>query len=174
MIVGMPGSGKTTAADLLGKFLRIKVVHSGDIARAEIKRRGWKLTPETDLKIRKYFHSHGREHIMVDRTLEQFKGDINIVESFRSMKEIDILRKRGYEVIIILIHAPFAVRAKRQQLRGRLGPRETLKYLKSRDKHELSIGLEQVIKEADFVIQNRGTAKQLEAHIKGFAKTINI
>ena len=69
VIVGMPGSGKTFAGEILKKRFNAKVVETGDIIREEIKRRGAKYTPETDKKFRDWFHS-GREHLVIKRLLK--------------------------------------------------------------------------------------------------------
>ena len=58
----------------------------------------------------------------------------------------------------------------RQVKRGRMGKLETMAYLKKRDKNELKIGLEELINNADFVIQNRGTLQELKQNVKDFAK----
>ena len=73
LIVGLPGSGKSTVADFLKNKFNAVIVHSGDIIREEIKRRGWEYNPKTDALIAHWFHTGGRERLVVERVWIKIK-----------------------------------------------------------------------------------------------------
>jgi dephospho-CoA kinase len=167
LIVGLPGSGKSFAAEIIKKHFHAKVFENGDIIREEIKRRGWPFTPENDTKVRLWFHD-GREHLIVQRIWEKMKNDKGIVVlvGVRNLKELAIL-KRLYKgrIFLIKIISSFKVRAQREIKRGRFGKQESIKYIKERDKSELGklVGLKQLLKKADYTIDNSNlTKKQME------------
>jgi len=176
LIVGMPGSGKSFAAQALKKHLSTKVVETGDIVREEIKSRGWKYTPETSKKIRHYFHS-GRENLIIKRAWDKIKKSnrkVRVIVGFRCLKEVEILRKhfKG-KIVIIAIKAPFKIRAERERKRKRFGKSESLEYLKKRDKDEIRIGEKSLIDHADYSISNSNITKtQTEASIVKLVKKI--
>lgn len=177
LIIGMPGSGKSFAASVIKKHFHSKVFENGDIIREEIKRRGWKYTPENDKKMRLWFHS-GREHLLFERMKKKInheKGLIVIV-GVRSPKEFAMYKMyfKG-KIFLIEIRASFKVRAQRELERGRFGKQESIKYLKDRDRSETSdlVGLKCLLKEADYTIDNsKLTKKQTEKRIIGLIKRI--
>ena len=73
VIVGLPGSGKTFASEIIKSKFKADTFHTGDIIRQEIKRRGWKYTPKTDTFIAHWFHSQGREKLLLSRLWNQIK-----------------------------------------------------------------------------------------------------
>jgi dephospho-CoA kinase len=177
LIVGLPGSGKSLAADVIKKHFHAKVLETGDVIRDEIKRRGWKYNPENDKKVRLWFHS-GREHLIVKRIwkkMKNYKGVV-VVDGLRSPKELAIFKKiyKG-NIFLIKITSSFKVRAQRLIKRGRFGKLESVKYLKERDKSELSdlVGLRQLLREADYTIDNsKLTTKQMEKRVVNLIKSI--
>ena len=174
LVIGMPGSGKTFAAKLLAKKLKANRISSGDAIRSEIKRRGLRYTSENDRKIANYFHQKGREKILVKQTIKKIKKNrLNIIEGFRNLEQLDMLRKNKYKPIIIYIYAPFSIRAKRQLKRKRF-ILQTLKYLRKRDRRELGLGLGKLIKKADYVVSNRGSKQKLEKKLVELVKSINL
>ncbi len=163
LIVGLPGSGKTFAGQILKKRFKAKVVETGDVIRDEIKRRGWKYTPKTSEKIRHYFHS-GREHLVVKRTwnkVKKYKNKIRVIVGFRALREIGLLKKhyKG-EIVIIAVVSSFKIRARREQRRKRFGKSESLAFLKHRDKDEKKIGEANLIKHANYRINNSNLSKK--------------
>jgi dephospho-CoA kinase len=78
-------------------------------------------------------------------------------------------------IFLIKIKSSFKVRAQRSIRRGRFGKLESVKYLRERDKSELSelVGLKQLLKKADYVIDNsKLTKKQMEKRVVSLIKSI--
>lgn len=177
LIVGLPGSGKSFAAWVIKKHFRAKALKTGDVIREEIKRRGWKYNPENDKKVRLWFHS-GREHLIVKRLWKKIKNvkGIVVIDGLRSPKEVTMFKKLyNGNIFLIKIKSSFKVRAQRSIRRGRFGKLESVKYLRERDKSELSelVGLKQLLKKADYVIDNsKLTKKQMEKRVVSLVKSI--
>lgn len=159
-IVGMPGSGKTYLADIIAKKYKAKHFHSGDIIREEIKRRGLEYSPHADMVIAHWFHTHGRDKIIVERLwnkIKKSKKRLILVEGFRSESEVNYLRElSGIDPIVIAVTAPFKIRLKRELKRGRFGEEESKEYIKSRDNLEISHGIKKLIANADYKVENLG------------------
>jgi dephospho-CoA kinase len=177
LIIGLPGSGKSFAADVIKKHFHARVLMTGDVIRDEIKRRGLPYTPENDTKMRLWFHK-GREHLIVERLWKKMKNakDMVVIDGLRSTKELAMFRKlyKG-SIFIIKIISSFKVRAQREIGRGRFGKAESIIYLKNRDKSELSdmVGLKHLLKKADYTIDNSNlTLKQMERKVVSLVKEI--
>jgi len=160
IIVGMPGSGKTTAAKFISKKFNAYFISTGDVIREEIKRRGWKYTPETDAKMRAWFH-RGRTHLITKKIWKKIKNKkFVVIDGFRSYKEYKLIKRLSKsKPVIISIKASFEERAKREKARKRFAGYETYKYLKDRDRSELKFGLKTIIKKADYSIDNTKLSK---------------
>ena len=175
-LVGMPGSGKSLARRIVRKKFKVHTITSGDIVRKELKKRKWELTPETDLKIHKWFHTKGREIIISERTwnrIKRYKKDVVIVDGLRSVSQVKHLEKlSGTRPIVIAITAPFKIRAERELKRRRMHGKESLAYLKNRDKQEAKDGLTQLIRKADYKIDNSGSKKELENRLVKLIKKL--
>jgi dephospho-CoA kinase len=177
IIVGLPGSGKSFVADVIKKKFKAEAFHSGDIIREEIKRRGWKYTPETDALVAHWFHIGGREKLLIKRVwnkIKKSKKKLIVIEGLRSSKQLKYLKcyyKR--KSVIIFIKASFKVRVKRELKRGRFGKQETISYLISREKLEKTHGILGLIKKANYTIDNTNlTKKQFENKIIKLIKKI--
>ena len=177
LIVGMPGSGKSFATDIIKRKFKAEVFHSGDVIREEIKKRGLKYTPENDTKIADWFHSKGRDRLIVLRTwnkIKKSKKKLVVIEGFRSFPEYIYLKNLSKSnPTIIAVLSPFSVRVKRELQRGRFGKEETVSYLKERDRNEKKRGLEKIMKKAKVKINNsKLSKKQMEKRIVELAKKI--
>jgi len=177
LIIGLPGSGKSFAANVIKKHFHAKIFKTGDVIRDEIKARGLPYTPENDTKMRLWFHT-GREHLIVERLWEKMKNNkgIVVIDGLRSPKELSMFRKlyKG-RIIIVKIISSFKVRAQREISRGRFRKAESISYLKERDKSELSdlVGLKQLLKRADYTINNSNlTLEQMEKKVLGLMKEV--
>jgi len=177
VITGLPGSGKSSAAEMIKKNFNADTVHTGDIIREEIKRRGLEYTPKTDALVAHWFHTSGREKVIVKRTwnkVKKSKKKVVVIEGFRSLQQFNLLKKLSKtKPILISIDASFKVRAERELKRGRFGKEETMEYLESREKLEKGHGIEKLMKKADYKINNtKLTKKQMEKKIVKLIKTI--
>jgi len=176
-MVGLPGSGKSFAADTLKKRFKAEVFHSGDIIREEIKRRGLKYTPETDALIAHWFHTSGREKLLIKIVWDKIrksKKKLIVIDGLRSDKQLKYLKdyyKR--KPVIIFIKTSFKIRANRELRRGRFGKQETINYLRYREKLEKRHGILKLIKKANYTINNTNlTKKQFENKILKLIKKI--
>ena len=177
LIVGLPDSGKSTAAGFIKKEFNADIVHSGDIIREEIRKRGLKYTPKTDAFVAHWFHSGGRERLVVKRVWDKIKKSkkkMIVIEGLRSGKQLKYLENlTKIKPIMIAVISSFEVRVKRELKRGRFGKIESIKYIKLRDKLEKSHGIEDLIKKADYTIDNsKLSIRQTNAKLSKLIKEI--
>lgn len=169
VIVGMAGSGKSYAADMIVKKFNAAEVHSGDIIREEIRNRGLEYSPTADMAIAHWFHEGGREKLVVQRVWEKAKKlrkPVIIIEGLRSPSQLKMLKQlSGQEPVLIAVTAPFKLRHEREHKRGRFGKTESEAYLHKRDKLELGHGVGKLIKKAKYTVSNKGTAQELEQKV---------
>lgn len=160
-LVGLPGSGKSFVAEIIKKKFKAKVFRTGDIIREEIKRRGLEYSPTADMVIAHWFHTQGREKIVVERAWKKIKNSrqkLIIIDGFRSPNETKYLEEISkIKPIIISITAPFKIRSKREIQRGRFGKEESISYLKKRDKLEKGHGVLKLMRKANYKIDNSKT-----------------
>jgi dephospho-CoA kinase len=175
LIVGLPRSGKTLAADIIKRRFKADVLHSGDIVRDEVKRRGMKYTPQSDALVAHWFNTGGREKILTKKVwdkVKKSKKDLIVIEGFRSPKNLQYLKlyyKR--KPVVIFLNSSFKARAKRESEKKRFGESETLEYLRFRDRLEKAHGVMRLVKKADYTINNsKFTKKQLEDEIVNVVK----
>ncbi len=176
LIIGKPSSGKSYAAEFIKKRFRTSAVHSGDVVREEIRRRGWPYTPETDRKIAEWFNQKGREKLIMKRSWVKLnkKNKILVIEGLRSktqLRYLEIIAKM--RPAIIRIDSPFNVRVQRLIKRGRFGKLESAEYLRRRDRSDKSHGLWGLLKLADYSIGNNNvTKKQFENRIQALVRSL--
>ncbi|UCG94980.1 MAG: AAA family ATPase [archaeon] len=159
LIVGMPSSGKTTAAKIF-KEIGFSVASTGDVVREEIKNRGLAYTKETDRKTADWFHKKGRERIVINRLLDKLKGEKKVIEGLRDPKQIEELERRtGERPVLIAIKSSFESRIKRELAKRRFEG-ITREDLEKRDRAELRLGEGELIEKADFTIDNSSLTKE--------------
>jgi len=177
IIVGLPGSGKSLAAEIIKKKFKADSFRSGDIIRDEIKRRGLEYNPENDAKIAHWFNVQGREELLSKRLwnkAKKSKKDLIVFEGFRAPEQLEHLKEtcKG-KPIIVFIKSSMNVRVQRELKRKRFKKHEDNDYLKFRDRLEKSHGLMKLIKKADYTVDNTNlTKKQLEKEIVNLVKKI--
>lgn len=160
-IVGLPGAGKTTVAEIIRRKFPACFFESGDVIREEIKRRGLRYTKENDKKIAEWFHA-GRENLIIGRISKKMRacgGRILVVGGFFASEEISMFQRIG-KVILIAVAAPSAVRYRREMLRRRFSG-ENMKYFMERDRRELGEGLRKLLKRADYRLSSNTTMREL-------------
>ena len=165
-IVGLPGSGKSTALEIVKKIAPIITV--GDVIRKEVIRRGLKINPVTLGLISKQIRLESGNQIVAQKCIElikNLKDPVVLVDGIRSMDEVRLFRKHwNFQIIAIICDED--VRHKRLTDRGRSDDSLNVYDIIERDKREINFGLTEVIDQADHKVQNNSDIKSLKKKIK--------
>jgi dephospho-CoA kinase len=161
-ICGLPGSGKTTAIEAI-EGLGV-VLTMGDVVRNEAKKRNLEPSGGNIGKIAKKLREEGGPAIIAEKCVDLIKSrkqEIIFVDGVRSCSEINIFRK-FWKFPIIAIVVDEEKRFDRLLKRGRSDDPKNLEFLKERDKREIEFGLDKVIENADYIIQNNSSIDDLK------------
>ncbi len=161
-IVGLPGSGKTTAIEAISD-LGI-VVTMGNVVRNEAKRRNIESSGSNLGKIAEELRKNDGPGIIAKKCVDLImkkKDNIIFIDGIRSLAEVSIFRK-FWKFPIIAIIVDEKKRLRRLFKRSRSDDPKDLEELKERDNRELKFGLDEVIEEADYKINNNSTVDDLK------------
>ncbi len=166
-VTGMPGAGKSTAAQaLVGRGWRRVVM--GDVIRAETKRRGLEPDAKNTGEVMKLLRKERGDAAVAELCLEAINrvgGGKVVVDGIRSMDEVVAFRKRA-RVLLIAVHASPARRFALLKERGRQDDPITYEMFLERDRRELGVGIGNAIALADETISNQHTTpEKLEAEM---------
>ncbi len=183
-VVGLPGSGKSMAAGMLGK-MGFGVIELGDIWRELLKKNNISRSDPIGTRefTRKIRDRYGKDVYAryAFRKIQKRKGPIAIM-GIRSTYEANYFRKKIKKIYVIALLAPLNVRFGRLKTRGKpedpkkmkdfkwLDQRERRGFMKA--KSEERHGVMQIIKNADYIIANTSTVKKLEDNLAGIIKEI--
>lgn len=170
--VGMPASGKSLAASILGES-GIKVVNMGDAIREEVVRRGLEPTDTnvggvgTDLR-----NKEGKDAV-AKRCISKIQAadsDLLVVDGVRSLAEVNCFKKIfGSDFTLVAIEAPLDTRFARVQARKRSDDMSDIDALRVRDDRELGWGMGEAIAAADIAIMNAGTLDEFRKKVLDMA-----
>jgi len=169
--VGMPGSGKSVAADVARK-LNIPVVVMGDVIREEAARRGLDPTDKNLGAVGNNLRNKEGPDAIAARCLAKIretKAPVVVVEGIRSKSEVDLFRKSSNGFQLIEVFVPDEVRLARIRSRGRsddANESDLAKAVASRDSRELGWGMGEAIRAADLRIENSGSVEVFEARVR--------
>jgi dephospho-CoA kinase len=167
VIVGMPGAGKSLAS-VVAKSMGLRVFVSGDIIRAEAKRRALKPSKENLGRLMLALRRGEGMGAVAKRLvpiLDLMRDRFFVYEGARNVEEIDELRKR-YRVIVVAIHASRQSRFERLLKRKRSDRPRNSKDFSERDQRELRVGVGKVIALADRMVENEDTREDLKRRMK--------
>lgn len=169
----MPGAGKSLASSVM-KAQRIPVFVSGDIVRAEARRRKLKFTRENlgelMLKLRRE-EGMGAVAKRLIPLVEKTQKPLVIYEGARSVEEVDELSRR-FNVITVAIHASSQARYRRLKKRGRSDKPRRWSDFVERDNRELGVGIAKLIALADRTVENEDSKNDLRRRMKRLLKLI--
>jgi len=175
-VVGMPASGKSTAARMLSRMLGCPIIVMGDAVRRETERRGLPLTPENIEWVAAQLRAEMGRGAVAHLVLGDVRRAIGergcaIVEGARSPEEIPVLAEAG-RVCIVAVHASPRRRLERLRARGR--PGETgWEALRLRDRANLDFGVGELIALADYMIVNEWGLEELEEQVSRVAEELS-
>ncbi len=154
-ITGMPGAGKTTAAQALEKT-GLKGIAMGDMIREETKRRGLLADDKNmGMVMREMREKYGAGAVaeLCLRIIEPMNEKAVVVDGIRSVGEVEAFKRAG-EVRLLAVHASRKRRFMLLSERRRTDDPPNIESFNTRDERELSIGIGSAIALADEVISN--------------------
>jgi dephospho-CoA kinase len=162
--VGLPGSGKSEAADV-ARERGLPVVTMGDVIRRECRDRGVDPATEHGRVARALREEHG-EGAVVEDALRG--GDAVVVDGIRSDVEVEQFEEAfGDAFTLVRIDAPYETRAERLELRSRdAGDDEGGEALRERDQRELDFGMGDAMERADLTVENDGSLEAFRRRIR--------
>ena len=153
-ITGMPGSGKTTVANMLTQ-LGFKVVTLGDVIREEAAKRNLPSTDENLGRIMREIRAERGKGAVARLALKKIldAGRLCVVDGIRCLDEVNVISSVA-KTKLLAIHASPQIRFARIVARNRSDSTADWEKFKERDKRELEIGVGEAIALADEVISN--------------------
>lgn len=156
VLVGMPGAGKSTAADRLAARLGTTRLSTGDVIRRTIRERGLRYSAATDRAVAEEI---ARKPGWVGRqTAARVAADPHsaaVVEGFRAVADLDAFLETFPRATVIAVEVGAERRHQRMLARGRAGE-DSRAYLRDRDRAEVRRGVKDVMRRATVRIRPRG------------------
>ncbi len=184
---GTFAAGKDLAVAVIEAKFKSKAFHvsTGDLVREETARRGLSLARENlqlvsnDMRFNRGSGVLGK--IAAEKILKQRGKQIALVSGIRNAGEVEELRRAfGKNFYLVAVDAPIKLRYERVKRRARAGE-QVLGFaeFKASQEKELkgaahSQNILQVMKMADFTIQNNGTKKELGEKIERILKKLKV
>ena len=166
-ITGMPGAGKSTAAQALVKQGWKRVV-MGDVIRSETRRRGLEPNARNTGEVMRSLREERGEAAVADLCLEtiaKMGADKVVVDGIRSVAEVDAFRKRA-DVMLVAVDASPTRRFELLKERGRSDDPLSREMFEQRDLRELGVGIGEAIALADATVSNEfATTDELESQM---------
>lgn len=175
-VTGMPGSGKSSVARVLGEELRAPVLVMGDVVREEAVKRGLELTPINLEIIARELRLEYGPGIVADIIAERIKAigvPIAVVDGVRSLSEIESFSKLG-RVCVVAVHSSPSVRLERVMARGRVGDARSVEEFKLRDRSNIALGIGEAIALADYIIVNNSSFENLVEEARKLAREVRV
>jgi len=157
VIVGMPAAGKNIAR-IYSKERGIPYHATGDLVRAEVKRRGFEGDAENTARVSTELR--GEDGMGVTRmaleTALNSGSPLVFLEGMRSWPEIELIREKA-DCTVVAFLAPKSLRRQRVAARGRAD--DSLAAFAGRDLREIGYGTAVPVALADEYILNTGTVE---------------
>ena len=160
-VIGLPGAGKSLFCSVSNE-LGFSIINMGDQVRKEIKKQGLSDDAETLSKMMVKLRKENGRSVVAEICIPIIKKSQNkyiIIDGIRNIEEIKQFQKIG-QVISILITNTTERRMNFLIERGRNDAPLDKKTFKKRDENEINIGLNQVMKMADIIIDNNELTKE--------------
>ncbi len=180
-ITGTNGAGKGTVVEYLVNQKGFKHFSARALLTEEIEKRGWENNRESLIKVanelrEKYGSAYVAEELFKRAAVS---GENCIIESIRTVGEIELLRQKG-EFVLLAVDADQKLRYERNSKRGTVTDGVSFEEFVESEKKEWQSddpnkqNLKKCIETADFVIENNGTIEDLNQKIEDILKIIKI
>ena len=162
----MPGSGKSTVADMLKARGFTMVEHSAQIKRL-MQIGGMEINAKTiETFVVKLKEAFGRDVVakLSSKMISNAEGDV-VISGPRDPAEVDYIRTIRPGVVVVAVSAPSEMRYERLLDRKEGIQTSSHREFEWRDKKNIALGTMDLINAADYSLQNAGTIDQLGARV---------
>jgi dephospho-CoA kinase len=168
-IVGMPGSGKSEAADI-ARSMGIPIVVMGDIVRKGVVDSGQKINPKSLRSMMIELRKKYGKSVVADRCLPNIRShkshSVVVVDGLRSLNEVETFRQEFPDFTVLAIHSSPKTRYNRLKERRRKDDPNSWEEFCKRDRIELRVGIGDVISLADIIVSNEGAQYEFRDNIR--------
>ncbi|WP_371803530.1 AAA family ATPase [Candidatus Lokiarchaeum ossiferum] len=161
-LVGMPGSGKSTALEIAKQFGEVVVM--GDVVREEAKNRNIPINSQNLGQLAKSLRNQYGPDAIAQKCIQKMQSitnDFCFLDGIRSKHEMTVFAEK-YLIKVVAIIVPDHIRHQWLISRNRQDDSSSIDDILERDKRELDFGVQTVIENADFQIENLGTIEELK------------
>lgn len=175
-IVGLAGTGKSTAVRIAEEFLAVRAIYFGGVVIQEVKRRGLSVTEENERTVREQLRRDLGMGAIATLASRDIKTQLEVsatclVDGLYSWAEYEHIRQLGVPVHLVAVHAGRQLRETRLATR-RVRPLSSEMVL-DRDMREVQhLDKATPIALADRHIVNEGTLPTLEESVVEALKEI--
>ncbi len=180
-IAGLPGSGKSTAAEIF-KENGFRVIEMSSLVKASMKEHKIEVNIGNIVKYAHDWRAKMGNDIVARTAIKQMKSNKSknfIVSGVRSTSELKAFREYD-STLILLLTSPQAERYKRVRKRAEpKDPKSRKEFLEREksdargyEKHKRITGIDRITKEADIIIANTSTKAAFRADVLRAAKYI--
>ena len=166
-ITGMPGAGKSTAAEVF-REMGFEVFRMGDDVRMEAEKRHVQPTDDNLGQIMLQLRQSGGPVAIASlckkRIEKDSKSPFVVIDGIRNMNEFLEFKKLGKSVLVS-IHATPERRFRFLQERKRSDSPNSFQSFEARDRRELSVGIGESIALSDEVLVNSGSLEELKSKV---------
>jgi dephospho-CoA kinase len=151
---GLPGSGKSTVLKAI-EDLGI-IVTMGDVIRNEANHRNIAPSDENLGKIALELRKNYGPEVIAEKCvnlIKKLESEVIFIDGLRSMAEVTVFRKYWKFPLIVTVVSE-KIRYERLSNRKRPDDPNSLSEIRDRDQREISFGLNEVIENANYKINN--------------------
>lgn len=178
-ITGLNGAGKGSVVDYFVKNKGFVHFSAGDLIIEEIEKRGEEVNRDKMREVGNMLREkYGAGYIAEELLRRAGKSDSNsIIESIRTVGEIESLRKMSDNFVLLAIEAEQKKRYERIRIRGSAKDNVSFEEfveqerLESESEDKNKQNLTKCRERADIVINNDGSKEELEREVDSFLKS---
>ncbi|MGC8538885.1 MAG: AAA family ATPase [Candidatus Micrarchaeia archaeon] len=166
-ITGMRGAGKSSVADILKKK-GFAIFEMHDAIISEMKKRKLEINNETMKEFAINIRKRLGPDIVARKTYSMIRRSKNknvVITGVRSDAELKYFKSHAKDIVVVSVSAPQKIRFMRLRKRKRSDDVKSMSAFLEREKAEKKLGIVSALNDADYIIANTGTMRDLKKNV---------